>query len=182
MVHRKRRGNRARYGKNPEVLVADPSHGVHSEAARSDPRRCDRISRFHVGELNASSSSVPESGSGKRRLGRRDFATAKGQADEFRKGAMVSKNPAQAKQAHELDGIVALAEKDYDRALAELQQANQQNPQNLYRLCQAFQGKGAAEKAKEFCSRAANFNSLPQINYAFVRTRARAGAGTQKKA
>jgi len=115
-------------------------------------------------------------------LGKKDFATAKGQADEFRNGAMVSKNPAQAKQAHELDGIVALAEKDYDRALAELQQANQQNPQNLYRLCQAFQGKGDAEKAKEFCSRAANFNSLPQINYAFVRTRARAGAGAQKKA
>ena len=63
--------------------------------------------------------------------------------------------------------------------MAELQQANQQNPQNLYRLCQAYQGKGEAEKAKESCARAANFNSLPQINYAFVRTRARAAAGTK---
>ena len=107
---------------------------------------------------------------------KKDLAGAKSQADEFRKGASVSKNPAQAKQAHELDGIVALAEKDYDGAAGELQQANQQNPQNLYRLCQAYQGKGDAEKAKDSCARAANFNSLPQINYAFVRTKARTGA------
>jgi tetratricopeptide (TPR) repeat protein len=114
-------------------------------------------------------------------LGKKDVAGAKGHADEFRKGAETSKNPAQRKQAHELDGIVALAAKDYDKALAELPQANQQNPQNLYRLCQAYQGKGAAEKAKEFCARVANFNSLPQINYALVRTKASAAAGTQKK-
>jgi len=113
-------------------------------------------------------------------LAKKDFAGAKSQADEFRKGAGVSKNPAQAKQAHELDGIVALAEKDFDKALAELQQANQQNPQNLYRLCQAYQGKGEGEKAKDFCAKAANFNSLPQMNYALVRTKARAGAGTKK--
>jgi tetratricopeptide (TPR) repeat protein len=114
-------------------------------------------------------------------LGKKDFAKAKSEADEFRKGASVSKNPAQAKQAHELDGILALAAKDYDKAVAELLQANQQNPQNLYRLCQAYQGKGDAEKAKDFCARAANFNSLPQINYAFVRSKAKAAAGPAKK-
>src|SRR5712691_592436 len=105
-------------------------------------------------------------------LGKKDLAGAKSQANDFRKGAATSKNPAQAKQVHELDGIIALAEKDYDKAVAELQQANQQNPQNLYRLCQAYQGKGDAEKAKESCAKAANFNSLPQFNYAIVRTRA----------
>jgi tetratricopeptide (TPR) repeat protein len=109
-------------------------------------------------------------------VAKKDLAGAKSQADEFRKGASVSKNPAQGKQAHELDGIVALAEKDYDKAVGELQQANQQNPQNLYRLCQAYQGKGDAAKAKDSCARAANFNSLPQVNYAFVRTKAKAGA------
>jgi len=109
-------------------------------------------------------------------LGKKDLAGAKSQADDFRKGAATSKNPAQAKQAHELDGIIALAEKHYDKAVAELQQANQQNPQNLYRLCQAYQGKGDAEKAKESCAKAANFNSLPQINYAFIRTKAKAGS------
>jgi tetratricopeptide (TPR) repeat protein len=114
-------------------------------------------------------------------LGKKNFAAAKSEADEYRKGAEASKNPAQARNAHQLDGIIALAEKSYDKAVAELQQANQQNPQDLYRLCKAYQGKGEAAKAKEYCGRAANFNSLPQINYAFVRTKAKAGAGIEKK-
>ena len=104
--------------------------------------------------------------------GKKDFAAAKAEAEEFRKGAEASKNPNQTRQAHELAGIIALAEKDYDKAVAELQQANQQNPQNLYRMSQAHQGKGDNAKAKEFASKAAGFNSLPQLNYAFVRTKA----------
>src|SRR6266536_3868928 len=114
--------------------------------------------------------------------GKKDLAGAKSQADDFRKGAAASRNPAQAKQAHELDGIIALAEKEYDKAVAELQQANQQNPQNLYRLCQAYRARNDAEKAKESCARAANFNSLPQINYAFIRTKAKAATAREKKA
>ncbi len=114
-------------------------------------------------------------------LAKKDFTAAKREADEFRKGSEASKNPAQARNVNELDGIVALAEKNYDKAVAELQQANQQNPQNLYRLCQAYQGKGEADKAMELCTRAANFNSLPAINYAFVRAKAKAAAGTQEK-
>ncbi len=110
-------------------------------------------------------------------LAKKNFALAKTEADEFRKGAAASKNPFQPKLAHELDGIVALAEKNYDKAIAELPQANQQNPQNLYRLCQAYEGKGDAEKAKASCKEAADFNSLPNQNYAFVRARAKAGAG-----
>jgi hypothetical protein len=66
-----------------------------------------------------------------------------------------------------------MAEKDSDKALAELAQANQQNPQNLYRMCQAYQAKGDKAKAKEFCTKAAEFNSLPALNYAFVRTKAK---------
>ena len=67
-------------------------------------------------------------------------------------------------------------EKDYDRAITELLQANQQNPQDLYRLCEAYKGKGDAQKAKEYCDKAANFNSLPQVNYAFIRIKAKAAA------
>ena len=76
------------------------------------------------------------------------------------------------RQAHELTGLIALEEKDYEKAVAELQQANQQNPYDLYRLCQAYQGKGDKEKAKEFCMKAVGFNSLPQLNYAFIRMQA----------
>ncbi|MCA1612080.1 MAG: tetratricopeptide repeat protein [Thermoanaerobaculia bacterium] len=110
-------------------------------------------------------------------LAKKDVAGAKKEAEEFRKGSASSKNPFQVKNVHELDGIVALAEKDYDKAIAELEQANQQNPQDLYRLCQAWQGKGDQAKGADFCRQAAEFNSLPNQNYAFVRTKAKAGAG-----
>lgn len=102
-------------------------------------------------------------------LGKKDLATAKTESSAFMNGV---KNPLQTKQAHQLMGLIAMEEKDYDKAVAELKQANQQNPYDLYRLCQAYQGKGDAAAAKEQCGKAANFNSLPAIQYAFVRTKA----------
>jgi tetratricopeptide (TPR) repeat protein len=105
-------------------------------------------------------------------LGKKDLATAKTESQEFSKGAEASKNPAQLKQAHELSGLIALEEKNADQAIAELQQTNLQNPQNLYRLAQAYQVKGDAGRAKEFSTKAAAFNSLPQLSYAIVRHKA----------
>lgn len=113
-------------------------------------------------------------------LGLKDNATAKTEAEEFRKGAEASKNPGQVRLSHQLAGMIALAEKDYDKAIAELQQTGQQNPQNFYRLCEAYQGKGDNAKAKEFCTKAAGFNSLPALNYAFVRAKAQKMAADMK--
>jgi len=110
---------------------------------------------------------------------KKDFAGAQKEADEFRAGAAASKNPQQVKNAHELDGLLALAQKDYDKAIAELSQANQQNPQDLYRLCVAYEGKGDAGKAADYCKRAADFNVLPNVNLAWVRTKAKAGGGAK---
>jgi tetratricopeptide (TPR) repeat protein len=106
-------------------------------------------------------------------IGKKDYATAKTEAEAFRKSAEASKNPNQVRLAHELAGRIALAENAYDTAIAELTQANPQDPYNLYRLALAYQGKGDAAKAKEFGTKAAGFNSLPQINYAFIRTKAK---------
>ncbi|MGA8152932.1 MAG: tetratricopeptide repeat protein [Terriglobales bacterium] len=105
-------------------------------------------------------------------IGKKDYSGAKAHAEEFRQGAEATNNPLQIKQAHELAGRIALAEKDYDKAIAELQQANQQNPRNLLRLGQAYQAKGDAAKAQEYFAQAAGFNSLPQLNYAFIRVEA----------
>jgi len=105
-------------------------------------------------------------------LGKKDLATAKTEADAFLQGTQGKNNPLQVKQAHQLAGMIALEEKNYDKAASELQQANQQNPYDLYRLCQAYQGHGDASKAKESCKKAAEFNSLPAINYAFIRQKA----------
>jgi tetratricopeptide (TPR) repeat protein len=113
-------------------------------------------------------------------VGKKDYTTAKAEAEEFRKGAEASKNPAQVKQAHELAGVIALAEKNYDSTIAELEQANLQNPRNLYRLYEAYQGKRDSAKAQEYRSQAASFNPLPQLNYAFTRAKAQK-TGSNKK-
>ena len=104
-------------------------------------------------------------------LARNDLAAAKKNAEEFRQGAEAQKNPGQVRQAHELAGRIAVAEKDYDKAIAELEQANLQDPRNLYRLSEAYQAKGDAAKAQQYAKKAADFNSLPALNYAFVRSK-----------
>ena len=83
----------------------------------------------------------------------------------------------QIKLANEIEGIVALAGKDDDKAIAALTQANLQDPQNLFRLCTAYRGKNDVARATEFCGKAADFNSLPNLGYAFVRVKAKAEAG-----
>jgi tetratricopeptide (TPR) repeat protein len=105
-------------------------------------------------------------------LGKKDLTTAKSEADSFWKGTEAKKNAAQMRQAHQLVGIIAIEAKEWDNAVSELKQANQQNPYDLYRLCVAYQGKGDGASAKESCEKAANFNSLPAVQYAFVRMKA----------
>jgi tetratricopeptide (TPR) repeat protein len=102
-----------------------------------------------------------------------DLATAKQQADAFTKGATAKKNDAEIRQAHELAGTIALREKRFRQSIAELSQGNQQDPYTLYRLGVAYQGSGEEAKAMEFFQRAANQNTLPTLNYAFVRLKAR---------
>ena len=113
-------------------------------------------------------------------IARKDYAGAKQEAEAFRQGAAQAKNPALLKQAHELDGRIALAEKRYDEAVSELQQANLQDPRNLYFLSLAYLGKGDLAKAKELATKAAGYNSLPQLNYAFVRVKAEKVAAGKK--
>ncbi len=113
-------------------------------------------------------------------IAKKDFAAAKSHAAEYRQGAEASKNPAQLKLSHELAGRIALAQKDYDTAISELQQANQQDPRNLFRLGQAYQAKGDKDQAQKFYAAAAEFNSLPALPYAFIRTKAQKMAGTTK--
>ena len=105
-------------------------------------------------------------------IAKKDLAAAKSETETFRNGAEARKNANQIKQAHELAGRIALEEKNYDTAVSELTQANQQNPDVLYLLGLSYQGKGDTAKAKASFTKAAKFNSLPQLNYAFVRTKA----------
>jgi tetratricopeptide (TPR) repeat protein len=102
-------------------------------------------------------------------IGKADLAAARMHAEEFRKGAAALNNPFQLKQSHEITGRIALAAKDYSTAISELHQANLQNPYNLYRLGEAYQGQGDRAKSQEYFAEAKSFNPLPGLNYAFIR-------------
>ena len=100
-----------------------------------------------------------------------DLATAKREGDAFLKASTAAKNPFQIRLGHEVAGMIALAEKKYDGALAHLAQANNQDPYNLYRQGLAYEGKGDKAKAREMFKRAVEFNQLPTLNSAFVRAK-----------
>ena len=88
-------------------------------------------------------------------LAKKDLRSAKAEAAEFQKAAEANNNPGPTRQTHELAGRIALAERHFDDAISELQQANQQDPQNLFRLAQAYRAKGDTAKAQEYCTKAA---------------------------
>jgi tetratricopeptide (TPR) repeat protein len=100
---------------------------------------------------------------------RHDLAAAKSESERFSAKVAATGNDFQKKLAHELAGQIALAVKSYDAAIAELEQANQQDPYNLYRLSLAYAGKGNTVKAKELAARAEADNSLVNLNHALVR-------------
>ncbi|HEV7366694.1 MAG TPA: tetratricopeptide repeat protein [Gemmatimonadales bacterium] len=102
-----------------------------------------------------------------------DLAGARQHADAFMKGVTAKKNDGEVRLAHQLAGTIALEQKQFDQAIAELTQGNQQDAYTLYRLGLAYQGKGDGEKAAGFFRRAADQNSLPALNYAFVRLKAK---------
>lgn len=110
---------------------------------------------------------------GRAALYAKDLVSAKKHAEAFMKGASAKKNTAEVRQAHELAGTIALKESRYDDALAQLEQANQQNPYVLYRMGKAYKGKGDETRAAELFRQAANLNTLPTLNHAFVRARAK---------
>jgi tetratricopeptide (TPR) repeat protein len=101
-----------------------------------------------------------------------DLATARTKAEKFQQAVQAVNNPLQMFLYHELMGMIACAEKKYDAAIAEYNQANQQNPYILYRLALAYQGKGDTANCKTYSQRAAKFNALNNLNQAFIRTKA----------
>ena len=93
---------------------------------------------------------------------------AKINAMEFTKQAKDANNTFQIWLSHDLNGIIALNEKDYKKAQDEFNNANQQNPYTFYKLALAYAGDNNNEEAKRYAEMSANFNALTSINQAFV--------------
>ena len=105
-------------------------------------------------------------------LAKKDLARAKSKAQEYAAAVQAKRIPFEMWQQHELAGRIALEEKSYVTAAAELEQANQQDPRVMYLLAMALQGKGDTQKAQVVARRAADFKALSPTS-GFVRGKAK---------
>jgi tetratricopeptide (TPR) repeat protein len=108
-------------------------------------------------------------------LAQGDVAGAKAHAERFARETAASGSVFQKRLAHEIAGQIALAERRWDDAIAELGQASQLDPYNRYRLSLAWAGKGDAARAKTLAEDARNDNTLTNLNLAYVRQKAKRG-------
>jgi tetratricopeptide (TPR) repeat protein len=104
-------------------------------------------------------------------LAKGDVDDAAAKASEYGGQVEVRELPFEVWQSHELVGLIALANQDYDTALEELEQANRQDARVMLTQAKALWGMGEDEAAREMCTRAAHFRTLNQapFNYALVR-------------
>jgi tetratricopeptide (TPR) repeat protein len=109
-------------------------------------------------------------------LATHDLPTATALSADYMRGAQARHNNFRVKQAHELAGMIALDQKHFDQAIAEMTQANQQNPFVLYTMALAYQGSGQTAKATDHFRRAADMHTLPMLQYAFIRRKAESRA------
>lgn len=98
---------------------------------------------------------------------------AKKLAQEFSMRANNANNTFQIWQSHYLNGLIAMEDKDYKKAINEFEKSNLQNPQTFYYMAMAYSKDGNAAEAKKFAEKCANFNSLINLNQAFVRNKAK---------
>lgn len=101
-----------------------------------------------------------------------DIENAKKHAANFREVARAVQNGFQIKQSHQLDGLIALKEGNFDKAIKELMQTNLINPYNNFYLGKAFEAKGDIASAKEHYEEAGHCNSPNGGPQACVRTKA----------
>ncbi|HEX7338086.1 MAG TPA: tetratricopeptide repeat protein [Gemmatimonadales bacterium] len=149
-------------------------------AGRTDQATTRYAQALDLQEKSSLSSEVKEDAklayhyaTGRVALAKRDLAKAKAEVTAYLEGATAKQNPGRIHQAHELAGTVALAEKKFDQAISELEQANQLDPYVLYSLGLAYEGKGDRSRAGEMFKQAAEAYTLPTLNYVFIRAKAK---------
>ena len=105
-------------------------------------------------------------------LAKSDLATARARSAAYAKEVAVKQIPFEVRQQHELAGMLAIAESKPKVAVAELAQANQQDPRVLYLMAAALSGSGDAAKARGAARKVAEWNQL-SLNYGYVRAKAK---------
>jgi len=75
--------------------------------------------------------------------------------------------------ANSLNGMIAVKNKDYKKAISDFEKSNLQNPQTLYYLAEAYLSDGNKIEAKKYAQKCAEFNPLLNLNQSFVRNKAK---------
>lgn len=101
-------------------------------------------------------------------LERGDFAVASELASSYREAVSGPNIRFEVQQSHELGARLALAQEDPQKALADLEQANQQNPEVLMLEARAHLQSGDKVAARTGCEEVVDFNQL-SVNLAYVR-------------
>jgi tetratricopeptide (TPR) repeat protein len=97
-----------------------------------------------------------------------DVVTAETSSEAYHAAIAASQAPFEVRQEHEILGRIALAQGDADVALTHFQQANQQDPEVLYAMSQAYQVKGDSAGMRRMAELTTNFNQL-SFAYGYVR-------------
>ena len=101
-----------------------------------------------------------------------DLSLARSKTAAYAREVGPKNRPFEVRQLHELEGLIALGDKQFARAEQALKQANQQDPRILYLMAVAAKGAGDPARAATLAAKAARFNGLA-FNYAFVRSTAK---------
>ena len=101
-----------------------------------------------------------------------ELSSARSYAAKYHNQVEILQSLTLTRTVHQLNGMIALAQGDYAATVKELEQANQQNPYNLYRLASAYLRMGDSTSARKLASEAAHFNQISSMPYALVRGKA----------
>ena len=97
-----------------------------------------------------------------------EFGKAEETAELFERKVNMSGNPLRIQLSSQLKGILALEQNQFQKAIDQLEQANQLNPYNLYRIGKAYQGLERHENAATYLLRAEELNVLNSMDQAIV--------------
>jgi len=98
-----------------------------------------------------------------------DIEKLKKYTEKYESSAQKTLNLNEIRNVHELTGHINLLEEMYEDAIYEYHQADLDNPIILYFMGMAYEELGDYKKAQKIYESVAHFNSLSDMNYAFIR-------------
>ena len=100
---------------------------------------------------------------------KKDINTLKKYKDKYKSSAQKTMNSNEIRNVHELAGHIKLLEANWVEAIYEYKQANLENPIILYLTGTAYEELGDVDEAREIYESVAHFNSLNDMNFAYIR-------------